>query len=531
MKLNTIKIYLLGLIAFLAAGCNDDFLEKAPKGTLSSGTFWATEDDAITGLTAAYSMLNDAPDGRRGYMVNNMVFGDIMSDDTDKGGGGANDGADALALEQFNIFPNNTTVERKWNSTYEAITRANLVINNVPAIDMSEESKNTIIGEAKFLRAYHYFQLVRLFGGVPLITTVLNPDELNQPRATAAEIWDQIKLDTDEASDLLPVDNTDGRATQGAALALKAKAHLYLEEWTDCLTEIQALQDLGKYSLVNNYQLNFLLEGENNSESVFEVQTANGTGFNDGANFYGLTAPRDRTWWPFGCCGFNNPTDDLLAEFEEGDPRMDASAGIPGRIYFEEVYADSAESDGVIVVREGIPNYVKKSLMPPSVMEQFGVRGWQGPSPLNYTAIRYADVLLWKAEALNELGRTSEAEEPLNMVRARARGSYEFNPNSYSYQYNSTNGVITNAGELVPTPADFLADVSGLSQGEMEEAIIHERRVELAAEGHRYFDLIRWGLAAEILPGFVEGKHNLMPIPQDEIDLNPAIRDQQNPGY
>ena len=227
----------------------------------------------------------------------------------------------------------------------------------------------------------------------------------------------------------------------------------------------------------------------------------------------------------------NHPTDDLLNEFEEGDPRMDAAAGIPGRIYFEAVYADSLEVDGEIVSRGDIPNYAKKSLMSPSQMSQFGVRGWQGPSPLNYTAIRYADVLLWKAEALNELGRTSEAEQPLNMVRARARGSYEFNPNSYSYKYNPTNGVITDLGTLVPPPAVFIPDVTGVSQEQMREAIIHERRVELAAEGHRYFDLVRWGLADDLLEGFEIGKHEVMPIPQDEMDVNPALEGQQTPGY
>jgi len=531
MKLQKSKIHAIGLALLLAGGCNEDFLEKAPKGTLSSETFWTTEDDAITGLTAAYSILNDAPDGRRGYMANNMVFGDIMSDDTDKGGGGANDGQDAGALELFNIFTDNRTIERKWDATYEGITRANLVIENVPQIDMDEDARDIIVGEAKFLRAYHYFQLVRIWGGVPLITTVLTPDELNQPRATEEAVWEQIETDAGEAADLLEPDNDIGRATKGAALALKAKAHLYQEEWDQSLTEIEALESLGKYSLVENYQMNFLLEGENNNESIFEVQAASGTGFNDGANYYGLTAPRDGTWWPYGCCGFNHPTDDLINEFEEGDPRMDAAAGIPGRIYFEAVYADSTEVDGEVVSRGDIPNYAKKSLMRPSQMTQFGVRGWQGPSPLNYTAIRYADVLLWKAEALNELGRTSEAEEPLNMVRARARGSYEFNPNSYSYTYNPLNGVITDPGTLVPPPADFIPDVTGVSQEAMREAIIHERRVELAAEGHRFFDLVRWGLADDLLEGFVVGKHEVMPIPQDEMDVNPALEGQQTPGY
>ena len=532
MRNFTNRSVVLLLLLFVATACGDEFFDKSPKGQLSSASFWSSAAEAELGLTAAYGYITQGNWG--GFNLNNWIFGDVASDDFEKGGGSDNDQRSIFEIEHFNFLLGNSKFSQRWADCYEVITRSNLVLANVPDIDMDETRKAEVLGEARFLRALAYFQLLMTFREVPLITQPLEVSELAVPKNPREDIWAAMINDLSEAAAALPPQQEAGRATRGAALALLAKCHIHRSEWQPALDRIDELDALGVYALDENYQNNFTLAGENNVESIFEVQHSANSGQPTGAAIFGGSAPRDRTWWPFGCCGFNVGTQDLVDEYESGDPRLDFTLGLPGRVFFEAVYADSIrQDDGTLAPRVNLSRYNKKGLMPPSQMAEFGVRGWQGGSPLNYTYIRYADVLLWKAEALNELGRTDEAEAPLNRVRARARGSYEDNPNSYRITYNPTNGVILSVGNLIPPPEGFLADVSGVSQQEMREAVYHERRVELAGEGHRFFDLRRWEILGETLraegKNFVDGVNEFFPLPQSELDLNPNL--VQDPAY
>ncbi len=532
MQYCTKQLVALLLLTFAFVGCGDEFFDKSPKGQLSSASFWSSAAEAELGLNAVYGYLNQGNWG--GFELNNWIFGDVASDDFEKGGGSDGDQRSIFEIENFTFLLGNSKFQQRWEDCYEVITRANLVLGNVPVIDMNEERRSGIVAEARFLRALAYFQLLNVFKDVPLITQPLAVSELAVPKNPRAEVWAFMMEDLRQAANVLPVQQEVGRVTRGAALALLAKCHIHRSEWQLALDPITELEALGVYDLDPNYQNNFTLAGENNEESIFELQHSANTGQATGAMIFGGSAPRDGTWWPFGCCGFNVGTEDLVAEFEVGDPRLDFTLGLPGRVFFEAVYADSTRlNDGTLVARTNLRLYNKKGLLPPSQMAEYGIRGWQGGSPLNYTLIRYADVLLWQAEALNELGRTEEAEAPLNRVRARARDSYAENPNSFEVVYNSTDGNILRVGDYIPPPDDFLPDVSGLSQEAMREAIYHERRVELAGEGHRFFDLRRWGILGDELraegKNFVDGVNEFFPLPQAELDVNPAL--VQDPAY
>jgi hypothetical protein len=381
------------LLVLALANCGDEFFDKSPKGQLSSASFWSSADEAVLGLNATYGYLNQNNWG--GFELNNWIFGDIASDDFDKGGGSDGDQRSVFEIENFTFLLGNSKFRMRYEDAYEVVTRANLVLGNVPDITMNEEQKSNILGQARFLRALAYFQLLMTFRDVPLITEPLEVSELAVPKTPREEVWAAIIDDLTQAASVLPVQQEIGRATRGAALALLAKSHMHRSEWQPALDRISELEALGVYDLAPNYQSNFTLAGENNVESIFELQHSANTGQPTGARIFGGSAPRDRTWWPFGCCGFHIGTQDLVEEFEEADPRLDFTLGLPGRIFFEAVYADSTRlNDGTLVARTNLRRYNKKGLMPPTQMAEYGIRGWQGNSPLNYTYIRYADVLL-----------------------------------------------------------------------------------------------------------------------------------------
>ncbi|HQU57927.1 MAG TPA: RagB/SusD family nutrient uptake outer membrane protein, partial [Saprospiraceae bacterium] len=316
----------------------------------------------------------------------------------------------------------------------------------------------------------------------------LPPNELKIPRTPVAEILNQVSTDCKAAAELLPVQytaNADiGRATRGAAYALAAKASLYLKDWNSVLENVGKVKSLGVYALVTDYEDNFRKDTQNNSESVWEIQHANlelGVG-----NFL-------NQWWAskkFSTgYGFAEVTQDFVDAFEPGDPRRKFTVAMNNEPYFGLVYKPSYSSTGY---------GVRKYLQSDAEVSQ------KSDGDINYGAIRYAEVLLWEAEALANLGQVQEAQAPLEEVRARARAQAD-------------------------DPDNTLPVVTTTVQQEMLEAIRHERRVELGFEMHRFFDLVRWGQAAEKLPGFVPGKNEVFPLPQTEMDLNPML--VQNQGY
>jgi starch-binding outer membrane protein, SusD/RagB family len=476
--MNRLIILLIGLLAL--TGCND-LLDREPLGRLDAGSFFQTGGDAVSAINAAYEplMFNNA---------NNNFFwamGVVTSDNAVAGGDGSRPGI--VEMDFFTYTSRTQEFNDFWVLNYNGITQCNTVLAEVPEIDMDPEVQDRIIGEAYFLRSFYYFWLTQVFGEVPLILEVLPPDELKVPKASRSDILNQIIADCDRAAERLPDmygDGSAGRATRGAAYGLAAKANLYLENWEGVLEYIDRLESLGIYALVPDYTDNFREGTQNNSESVWEIQHTNlelGLG-----NFL-------NQWWSSNKYGegygFAEVTQDLVDEFETGDPRRPVTLAMNNDPYFELIYKPSFSS-----TRYSPRKYVQSD----SVVTQ------KADGDINYTAIRYADVLLWKAEALVELGRTSEALEPLEQVRARAR-------------------------EMADNPANILPPVTTTDATALMEAIRHERRVELAMEMHRFFDLVRWGLAAETLEGFQTNKHEFFPIPQIELDLNGNLT--QNQGY
>lgn len=492
------KTATLLLLTLTLAACEKEFLEKKPIVGVTEENFYRTEADAIAAVNAAYATLQFqlSPAGHFRWF-----WGDIMSDDAIKGGSGDNDVNALLQLETFRGPTNTDLLESEWGANYEGIYRANVVLEKVPAIEMDAKLKARILGEAKFIRAWNFYNLVTMFGGVPLADHVLAPSEYNLPRASADEIWDLIERDlTDASADLwlrseYPVADL-GRITKGAAMALLVKTYLWREKWAEAKATAAEIIASNEYQLTPDYADIFTLDGENNAESVFEIQYMNASGGNWGknnANEGSFTNVFQRARGQFAGYGFNIPTQDFVDEFfKEGfeDPRLKSTVFRVG---------DAMGDRGIFTLAAtgDMPHlyYPKKYFNNKSEDAPFGDPNPNGGS--NDRVIRYADVLLMHAEAAFHTGDEPAAKTSLNQVRAR-----------------------------VGIPA---VTASGNA---LLEAIYRERRIELGLEAHRFFDLVRTGRAAQVLGdlGFISGTHELFPIPQSQI-LATGGALTQNPGY
>lgn len=470
---------LFALALFSLVSCRG-ILDREPIAILDAGSYFQTEEDAVQAVNAAYQPLLFSNGNNNFY----WAFAQITSDEAITGGDGSRPGL--TELDFFSYTPRTQEFNDFWKLEYTGIARCNLVLDNIGKIAMSETLRERIRGEALFLRAFYYFQLVQVFGDVPLYNRVVSPEELRIPRASRSQVFEQIREDCALAAAWLPVSypsDQTGRATRGSAIGLLAKTWLYEGQWDKVLEETARLKALGVYGLMPDFQDNFRKSTQNNMESVWEIQHANlELGVGNSLN----------QWWAsrkFEGYGFAEVTQELLDLYEPGDPRRRFTIALNNEDYFGVVYKNSFSS-----TRYGIRKY----LQPMAEVTQ------KADGDINYTAIRYADVLLWEAEALNELGRTQEAQTPLEAVRARARAQSA-------------------------DPANTLPPVTTTDQELMRQAIRKERQRELAFEMHRFFDAVRWGIAAQEFPGFEAGKHEVFPIPQIEIDLNPQL--QQNPNY
>ncbi len=479
MKLNIIRSFILVACLWCAA-CNG-LLDRDPLGRLDADTFFKTADDAIQAVNAAYQPL----------LINNAnnnfywVFGTVASDEAVAGGDASRPGI--IEIDNFDHSAATQELNDFWKLNYKGIIQANTVVAKTPLIEADETLKNRIIGEGLFLRAWYHFVLMQVFGDIPLITAIQAPDEVLVARTPKATVLAQIAGDALAAASLLPVSYPGadvGRATKGAALALAAKAFLYLEDYQSVVNTVADIKSLDIYALQTDYQNNFRESTQNNSESVWEIQHANlELGVGNNLN----------QWWaskkiPDGY-GFAEVTMEFINAFEPDDPRLKFSVARHNEPYFGYIYKASFSSTGASP---------RKFLQDTSEVTQ------KSDGDINYGAIRFAEVLLWEAEALAELGRTSDALAPLEQVRARARAQ-------------ATN------------PATALPMITTTNQQELIDIIRHERLVELGFEMHRFFDLVRWGIAADVLNGFVVGKHEVFPLPQTELDLNSFLT--QNPGY
>lgn len=474
----------IGLL--LAIGCSEDFLDVAPQGEQPSEQFWVSGEDALKAVNAMYANLRSWPQ----VAFAAIAIESLGSDNAEKG----SSASDATFLNNFDNYTATATegqILDFWSGQYQSINLANQVLDNVPPISMDQNLKERYLAEAKFIRALAYFRLVRAFGGVPLRLHVpADASEYNLPRSSREEVYTAIEQDLTEAAAALPTSYSGidiGRATKGAALALHAKVSMYQGKWQQVLDLTNQVMTLG-YSLFPSFEGLFRVENENNQESIFEIQAALIPGNPDASNSQYSQVQGVRG--TVGGWGFNVPTQDLVDAFEAGDPRQDATIIFRGET--------TPQGDAIPAIGDN-PRYNQKSYVPFNMI----VAGYTEGAQQNIRWLRYADVLLMNAEANNELGNTQEALDALEEVRARARGG----------------------------DPDILPEVTTTDQNELRQAIWHERRVELAMEFDRYFDVIRQGRGEEVFGPLGWQPHNVVwPIPQREIDLSAGVL-EQNEGY
>lgn len=472
-----IKYHILLFALIISTFSCSNFLDSELNGEYSSGTFFTSEANAIAAVTGIYNSLYN------NYL---WVFTDVASDDAVKGGN-AGDQADISDIDNFSATSDNGIIATFWEDTYETISQANNAINYIPNIDMDTELQTRLIGEAKFLRAYSYFNLVNIFGEVPLKLLPQNSSEtINIGLSDIESIYTQIESDLTDAIEVLPVNyaTETGRITKGAAFALLAKVNLYQEKYTECLTNIDSVQSLNIYSLETNYNDLFVVGAEESNEIIFGLCFINNDVVSLGNWLNVWFAPSIE-----GGYYFNAPTQNYVDVFSEqtsngdDDPRLDASIGRDGKTWFNDSTFYSAtwsEATGYLVKKYN-EDYAQNKID--------GIAKSQSQVP--YHIIRYADVLLMKAEALNELDNSS-AKAAINEIRIRAG----------------------------------LSETTATSQSDLRQVIRNERRKELAFEFNRFFDLMRYGqsTATTALPELPwTSERYYYPIPQSEIDSNTAL--------
>ncbi|GAL81148.1 putative outer membrane protein [Algibacter lectus] len=475
--INKLKGFFLLVLVLGANSCGDSYLEEVDRYSIDSESYFNSETDYYNALVGAYDLLQST------YL--NVILGEIASDNTLCGGESATDVVAWQQIDDMIHTPVNAELKKLWEWMYAGVNRANFILEFQDKTDF--EGKEIILGEAHFLRAYYYFELVKWFGDVPLKETrfVLG-DETSVPRSPATDVYALIEADLKYAVDNLNYTAPQvGRATKGSAQALLGKAYLYQNKFTEATTVLDQLITEGPYDLVSDYDTIFETDGENNIESVFEVQysDAEGAGFeclqcSEGNVAVGFNGIRNYTGPTFDSgFSFNVPTQEVVDEFEAGDLRKDvAILDIEAWATANNAtYGEGNEHTGYFnrkyIARKGDLNTGDQNLT----------------NPNNYRAIRFADVLLMAAEAYNR-GEISDskAQGYLNRVRERAFGT--------ANDVTSTGATLT-------------------------DAIAHERRVELVGEGHRFFDLVRTGRGAEI-DGFTAGKNEVFPIPIEEIQFS-----------
>lgn len=540
----TIKNIALCTLSFVAlslalTGCKDYMTEIEPGTTLLEDYYTSTAA-AVQNVTGCYTPL--MWEYNQTY-CSEWFIGDIASDDALKGGGSTTDMSDAYDIENWRTTDQNTFLLDFYRAQFQGIGRCNLAMEYIGKMeigideDFTPDMKARLLGELYYLRAYYYFRLARIFAGVPMPLKVLkSSDEWGMPRASMDRMFTRILADLEQANKGLWVKSKYpeadlGRATKGAAQAMMMKVNLYMASpyWqkyglskspSDCYRDAKAWGDSiiasGEYDLCPNYEDNFTVAGENGIESVFEIQYAEvawgdyGEGFGFTAGSFTQILMRSRNSEIGGGWGFDHPTQNLYDEFETGDPRRDVAILVPGT---DIVNSYQAQSDETYAGNNMLNNKYGMYRDPSDIGGGYGKWSLHASrGPLNNKQIRYADVLLMYAEACLGRGDAETAKTYIDRVRARVG--------------------------LEPVAS-------------ADDAVLrHERRCELAMEGHRWFDLVRWqgvdgkGLKAHMdaykatetveaqsyMQEFVANKHEIFPIPQEERQLNPELM-EQNPGY
>ena len=502
-------VLILCVLALSTVSCKRDFVDLVPTDQYSAATFFQTESQLRQAVVAAYVPL-------RSLMDNDFLLAEMRSDNThyerSPTRGTQFESRDNIA--DFVNDPSNSYVYDVYIACYQGISRANIVIDRIAGASISQAAKNDIEGQARFLRAFFYFKLVRYFGGVPLyLHEVKSANDAFLPRSTADETYAQIITDAQEAVNKLAAPAAfpqTGQATKGSATMLLADVYMTLKRYAEAETLLLTLSGMG-YQLLNDYAAVFSTSNKNSRESIFEVQYLMGTQGGQQSNFIYLFLPRSRnTNLITGVAtnntslgGYNTPTADIIGAYEAADKRKDISIGIAEGTYDASGFLTISAKKSIVnytpaAGKVGVP-YVKKYLNPHTDVNNTND---------NWPVYRYADALLLLAEALNEQNKPPLT--PLNAVRARAG----------------------------------LAQTSESNQQVLRDLIAKERRLELAFENHRWHDLVRTGKAIEVMTAFgvkqkmlysylrpdsytITPAKLLYPIPRGEIEVNPLLT--QNP--
>jgi len=584
----------VAILAITSTGCKN-FFDVAPQGVAVAGQL-KNKVGVNALLIGAYSLLDGIGSGTTGWhaAVSNWVYGGVVSDDAYKGTD-AGDQPEQSFLEQYLWLPNNTHLRGKWQHTYDGISRCNevlLIVNDPEVKDMTPDEKTQVIAQARFLRGHYHFEAKKMWNNVPYIDE--KSYNTNDPNgvlvSNTTDIWPKIEQDFKFAADNLPaVQAQRGRATRWAAKSYLAKAMIFQKKWAQAKTELLDVYNNSGKRLMVEYHDNYRTVTNNNAESIFEVQFSvnDGTTGQNGNN-------GDVLNWPYagnapgrGCCGFYQPSHNLVNAFKtdaQGLPLI--GNAIDGSL---DTYnnVDLANDQGILASQQyNLKDSVGAVLVDTRLDWTVGRRGvrfldW-GPHPgstwirdqtyagpfsgkkwmyylaeenstthatarrsvnNNYRMIKYSSIILWLAECEAELGNLAQAQTYVNLIRNRAKGSTKQDPNVNT--------------RVEPWPANtFTTRGKNFSIN----AVHFEQRLEFAMEGHRYFDLVRWGIAESVLNRYVAkeavagrdlrnrtftkrnylaGKvflprHNMFPIPEDEI-LNSQKGGKsvltQNPGY
>ena len=474
----------LVLSAGLLSACEDTSLDQVPQTERSEANFYQTNADFYNAVVGTYATLKNTGivgQGSGSY----LYMTELVSDNTDTGAARGGTANELYYFEDFNFSLASTTITNAWTGHYAGIARTNSILDRLPTTAIPQASKDRFEGEARFMRALFYFNLVRFFGDVQLITKeITSPYEANAiPRSPVADVYALIVSDLKTAETKLPttIPNAEaGRASAWAAKSLLGKVYLTLKQYDNAATKLKEVIDGNAFSLMPRYADVFgpTTSFAANKEYIFAVQYKSGQ-IGQGSDLWSNWAAVNSSTALLGAGGgigggFNRPTADMEAAYEPGDLRKDAS-----------MLSSYKAANGNTVNERYVVKYRQQGAL-------------NNDSDSDFPLLRYADVLLMYGESLNELGKTAEALPFLNQIRKRAG----------------------------------LADKTALSQADYRLAMEQERRVELAFEGHRWFDLVRTGryLAVMTAKGYkVQEFHKFYAIPQRETDLNKALG--QNPGY
>lgn len=506
------KIIFVSVLLILAISCSDGFLDVPIQGGVTTGSDPALAGKLVTGVYNSLLQGDSWGDGDvHGFAF--LSLANIISDDADKGSTPSDQAVPVGDIDEFTTTPTNKFCETIWSGHYNSIGAANQALKALSIASIDQAAKKKLIGEVKFLRGYLYFNLVRMFGGIPLVLRVpvdatdANTDPTFQTRATATVVYDSIIQDLQYAVDHLGLKSQSavGHATKGAAQAMLAKVYMYREIWPKVYKLTAAIMTSGEYDLMTDYKKIWRQAGDNSEESIFEIQTGSFNNSNLGVSLYstcqGVRSGGVGGWNDLGW-GFNTPSQSLVGAYEPNDLRKEATiifidnSGLhKGTILWDGFRLPSSDS-----VQNPYYNYKAYSSTNSVDRSKNNLEDFINPAekdrPKNIKILRYAEVLLMNAEAAIHEGQ-GDPDASINQVRVRA-------------------GLVPIAGATI-------------------DDVWQERHVELAMEQDRFWDLVRQGRAAQVLiasgkTNFVAGKHELLPIPNSQILLS-GNKLQQNPNY